>query len=193
LTIPEIASRAGVSRETFYEMYPTKQDVFVGAQKVGMHQALGVGVKAFEAAMPDWPRAIAAGVRALIAYLVSEPAHAHLSIVDAFGASPETIKVRDETLTAFATYFRRGYELARRDTGIPAIAADAVVGGAWQVLHHEIDDERFAELSEATPSLIYLLLTPFIGPRQAAKVALEPTANGERGAGSDDNGRRERA
>ena len=178
LTIPEIASRAGVSRETFYEMYPTKQDVFVGAQKVGMHQALRVGVEAFEAAMPDWPRAIAAGLRALIAYLVSEPAHAHLSIVDAFGASPATIKVRNETLTAFATYFRRGYELARRDAAVPAIAADAVVGGAWQVLHHEIDDERIAELSDATPPLIYLLLTPFIGARQAAKVALEPAANG---------------
>ena len=178
LTIPEIASRAGVSRETFYEMYPTKQDVFVGAQKVGMHQALRVAVEAFEAAMPDWPRAIAAGLRALIAYLVSEPAHAHLSIVDAFGASPATIKVRNETLTAFATYFRRGYELARRDAAVPAIAADAVVGGAWQVLHHEIDDERIAELSDATPPLIYLLLTPFIGARQAAKVALEPAANG---------------
>jgi AcrR family transcriptional regulator len=176
LTVSEIASRASVSHETFYEMYPTKQDAFVGAQKVGMHQALGVGVKAFEAAMPDWPRAIAAGVRALIAYLVSEPAHAHLSIVDAFGASPETIKVRDQALTAFATYFRRGYELARGDTGVPAIAADAGVGGAWQVVHHEIENERIAELPHATPRLIYLLLTPFIGPRPAAKVALEPAA-----------------
>jgi AcrR family transcriptional regulator len=193
LTIPEIASRAGVSRETFYEMYPTKRDVFVGAQKVGMHQALGVGVAAFEAAMPDWPRAIAAGVRALIAYLESEPEHAHLSIVDAFGANPDTIKVRNETLTAFATYFRRGYELAREEVGVPAIAADAVVGGAWQVLHHEIEDERIADLSDATPALIYLLLTPFIGPRQAAKVALEPTAKGERGPGSDDNGSRKAA
>jgi AcrR family transcriptional regulator len=176
LTVSEIASHASVSHETFYEMYPTKQDAFVGAQKVGMHQALGVGVEAFEAAMPDWPRAIAAGVRALIAYLVSEPAHAHLSIVDAFGASPETIKVRNEALTAFGTYFRRGYELARGETGVPAIAADAGVGGAWQVVHHEIENERIAELPHATPRLIYLLLTPFIGPRQATKVALEPAA-----------------
>ena len=42
LTIPEIASRANVSHETFYEMYPTKHDAFLGAQKIGLHQALRV-------------------------------------------------------------------------------------------------------------------------------------------------------
>src|SRR6476661_5693725 len=42
LTIPEIASRANVSHETFYEMYPTKHDAFLGAQKVGLHQALRI-------------------------------------------------------------------------------------------------------------------------------------------------------
>jgi AcrR family transcriptional regulator len=193
LTIPEIASRANVSHETFYEMYQTKQDAFVGAQKVGMHQALGVAVEAFEGTLPDWPRAIAAGLRALIAYLVSEPAHAHLSIVDAFGASPETIKVRNETLTAFATYFRRGYELAREEEGVPAIGADAGVGGAWQVLHHEIENERIAELPDTMPQLIYLLLTPFIGPKRAAKVALEPPAKDERVPGAATNGSGERA
>jgi AcrR family transcriptional regulator len=179
LTIPEIASRANVSHETFYEMYPTKLDAFVGAQKVGMHQAVGIGVAAFESAMPDWPRAVAAGLRALIAFLVSEPAHAHLSIVDAFGASPETVKIRNETMTVAAAYFRRGYELARGDADVPTIAADAGVGGAWQVLHHEIENDRIAELPDRTPQLIYLLLTPFIGPGRAAKVALEPPAEDE--------------
>jgi AcrR family transcriptional regulator len=188
LTIPEIASRANVSHETFYEMYPTKLDAFVGAQKVGMHQAVGIGVEAFESAMPDWPRAIAAGLRALIAYLVSEPAHAHLSIVDAFGASPQTIEIRNETLTIASAYFRRGYELAPGEEGAPTIAADAGVGGAWQVIHHEIENERIAELPERAPQLIYLLLTPFIGPKRAAKVALEPPAKNERVPGATTNG-----
>jgi AcrR family transcriptional regulator len=172
LTIPEIASRANVSHETFYEMYATKQDAFQGAQKVGMHQAFGVGFEAYEAVMPDWPRAIATGLRAVIAYLSSEPAHAHLSIVDAFGASPETIEIRDEILTAFATYFLPGYDLAPASVDVPAVAADAVVGGAWQVLHHYIEGGRIAELPDAAPALTYMLLTPFLGPKEATKAAL---------------------
>jgi AcrR family transcriptional regulator len=182
LTIPEIASRASVSHETFYEMYETKFAAFLAAQKVGMHQALGRGVQAWEAQMPDWPRAIAAGIRGVIEFLVAEPAHAHLTIVDAFGASPETIAIRDELLRAFAGYFDPGYDYATPPGHVvPAIAGEAVVGGVWQVIHHYIDSNRIAELPAALPQLTYMLLTPFLGAKEAAKVAL--AAGAEDGAG----------
>src|SRR5207302_3995204 len=69
LTIPEIARRASVSHQTFYDIYPSKHDAFLGAQKVGMLQALSRGVEAWEAKMPDWPQAIADGLRAVIDYI----------------------------------------------------------------------------------------------------------------------------
>jgi AcrR family transcriptional regulator len=172
LTIPEIARRASVSHQTFYDIYPSKHDAFLGAQKVGMHQALRMGVEAWEAQMPDWPRAISAGLRAVVDYLVSEPAHAHLSIVDTFGASPETIETREEILRAFATYFDPGYELAPEGREVPPIAAEAVVGGAWQVLHHYIENDRINELPGASSQLVYMLLAPFLGPASAARAAL---------------------
>jgi AcrR family transcriptional regulator len=180
LTIPEIARRASVSHQTFYEIYPSKHDAFLGAQKVGMHQALRMGAEAWGAEMPDWPRAIAAGLRAVVDYLVSEPAHAHLSIVDTFGASPETIETRDEILRAFATYFIPGYDLAPEGVEVPAIAAEAVVGGCWQVLHHYVENERINELPGAWPQLTYMLLTPFLGAEEAAAVAQRPLGEGEK-------------
>jgi AcrR family transcriptional regulator len=172
LTIPEIARRASVSHQTFYDIYASKHDAFLGAQKVGMLQALSHGVEAWEARMPDWPRAIADGLRAVIDYIVSEPAHAHLSIVDTFGASPETIETRDEILRGFATYFTPGYELAPEGVEVPAIAAEAVVGGCWQVLHYYVENDRIGELPAAAPQLTYMLLTPFLGPKRATEVAL---------------------
>jgi AcrR family transcriptional regulator len=171
LTIPEIASRANISHETFYEMYPTKQDAFFGAQKVGLHQALRITGEAYEAHEGDWPGGIAAGLRALIDYLCSEPTHAHLTLVDTFGASPETIDTRETALEAFIVYLRPGYELARPDIDVPEVAAEAIAGGIWQVLHHYIEHNRIDELCEVTPQLIYAVLTPFLGPNEAAKVA----------------------
>jgi AcrR family transcriptional regulator len=187
LTIPEIARRASVSHQTFYDIYPSKHDAFLGAQKVGMLQALRVGVEAWEAKMPDWPAAIAAGMGAVIDYVVSEPAHAHLSIVDTFGASPETIETRDEILRGFATYFDPGYELEGVD--VPPIAAEAAVGGAWQVLHYYIENSRTDELTAAAPQMTYMLLTPFLGPKQAAEVALRPAGRPKaaRQAGGEDS------
>jgi AcrR family transcriptional regulator len=173
LTIPAIAKRASVSHETFYAIYGSKHEAFLGAQKVGMHQALGVAGEAWEAQMPDWPRAIAAGLRALIDYVVSEADHAHLSIVDTFGASPETFAVREQMLSGFASYLSPGYDLAPAGATVPTIAAEAVVGGCWQVLHHYIDNDRLAELPGAAPQLTFMLLVPFLGPDVAAEVAAE--------------------
>jgi AcrR family transcriptional regulator len=172
LTIPEIARRANVSHQTFYEMYPTKHDAFLGTQKVGLHQALGVTVDAYEDNKEDWPRGVAAGLRALLGYLASEPAHAHLILVDTFAASPEAIEIRDTSIHAFAAYLQPGYHYASKDgTTVPGVVPEAIAGGIWQVLNFYIEDERTDELPDVAPQLIYAALTPFLGPKDAAKVA----------------------
>jgi AcrR family transcriptional regulator len=190
LTIPEIARRANVSHQTFYEMYPTKHDAFLGTQKVGLHQALGVTIAAYEENEEDWPRGVAAGLRALLGYLASEPAHAHLILVDTFAASPEAIEIRDTSIHAFAAYLQPGYHYAASSSSsngsagtssgggagavpsvAPGVAPEAIAGGIWQVLNYYIEDERTDELPEVAPQLIYAALTPFIGPKDAAKAA----------------------
>jgi AcrR family transcriptional regulator len=169
LTIPEIARRASVSNQTFYEMYSSKHEAFLGAQKVGMHQALRVTADAYEARRESWPAAVAAGLRALIGYLSSEPAHAHLSVVDTFAASPEALDIREASLGAFAAYLRHGQQSS---AGPPSTAAEAVAGGVWQVLHRYIADGRIGELRDISSQLVYLVLTPFVGGDEALEVAL---------------------
>jgi AcrR family transcriptional regulator len=172
LTIPEIARRANVSHQTFYDIYDSKHDAFLGAQKAGMHQALAVAVDAYQAQQDDWPQAARAGIRALLEYLASEPAHAHLSVVETFAAYPETLEIRDATLAAFATYFEPAYELARGHVEVPAIAGEAIAGGIWQVIRHYVENDCTAELPGAAAQLTYFALTPFLGQAAAAKIAL---------------------
>ncbi len=171
LTIPEIASRANVSHETFYEMYPTKHDAFLGTQKVGLHQALRVTAEAYGANEAEWHDGVAAGIHALTEFVCSEPAHAHLTLVDTFGASPAAIEIRESALAAFTDYLHPGFEHAPAHLEVPQIAAEAVAGGIWQVLHHYIEHERMHELCDAAPQLVYLTLNPFTGPELAAETA----------------------
>lgn len=170
LTIPEIARRASVSHQTFYEMYPTKEDAFLGAQKVGLHQALGIAVQAYEAQGEDWPMGVAAGIRALLDYLASEPAHAHLTVVDTFAASPLAIEIRDTGLHAFAAYLQPGYHYASAHS-VPGIAPEAIAGGIWQVLHNHIEHEHIEDITGLAPQLVYVALAPFIGGKEAGRIA----------------------
>ena len=172
LTIPAIAKRANVSHQTFYDIYSSKHDAFLGAQKVGMHQAVQITDAAYRRHPDDWPRAVAAGARALIDFLVSEPAHAHLSLVDTFASCPEALEIRSATIQGFAAYLAPGYELAGEEANVPAVAAEAIAGGAWQIMHHYIDNDCIAELGQAVPQLTYFALTPFLGAERAASYAL---------------------
>jgi AcrR family transcriptional regulator len=171
LTIPEIARRANVSHQTFYEMYPTKHDAFLGAQKVGLHQALQITVQAYETQGDDWPMGVAAGIRALLDYLASEPAHAHLTVVDTFAASPLATEIRDTGLHAFAAYLQPGYHYAPAGRSIPGIAPEAIAGGIWQVLHNHIEHDHIEQIAELGPQLVYVALAPFLGGKEAARVA----------------------
>jgi AcrR family transcriptional regulator len=172
LTVPEIARRANISHQTFYDIYASKHEAFLGALKVGLHQALTIAIEAYQAHEDDWPRAAHAGIGALLEFLASEPAHAHLSLVDTFAACPQALEIRDSTLRAFAAYFAPAYELARDQFDVPAIAGEAIAGGIWQVLHHYIENDCIAELPAALPQLTYFALTPFLGPAAATEYSL---------------------
>jgi len=168
-TIPEIARRANISHQTFYEIYETKHDAFLGALKVSVHQALGVFARAYDARSDDWPRALSGALRALIEYVVAEPVHAHLSLVDTFAASPDAIEIRDSALNAFAAYLDPGYALARGHRDVPVIAAEAITGGVWQILHDYVDAGRITELPDLVPQVSYLALVPFLGADAAVE------------------------
>jgi AcrR family transcriptional regulator len=176
LTVPEIARRANVSHQTFYSIYASKHEAFLGALKVGLHRALTISVEAYQAHGDDWPRAARAALGALLEFLASEPAHAHLSLVDTFAACPQALEIRNSTLQAFAAYFGPAYELARDRFDAPAIAGEAIAGGVWQILHHYIENDCTAELPGALPQLTYFALTPFVGPTAASAYALADSA-----------------
>ncbi len=168
LTIPEIARRANVSHQTFYSIYPSKHDAFLGAQKVGMHQALRVTVDAYRADEADWPRAVAGGLRALALYLAAEPDHARLTMVDTYAASPQAIATREAAMIAFRAYLAPGF---KRAPDRHPLTAEALVGGIWQLLHHYVERGCARELPGLTPQLTYFALTPFLGAEHAASVA----------------------
>ena len=134
-----------------------------------MHQALRVTVAAYRAHEHDWPQAVAAGLRALAAYLASEPDHARLTMVETYAASPTAIATREAAMAAFRAYLAPGF---KRAPDQHPLVAEALVGGIWQLLHHYVERGDACELPALAPQLTYFALTPFIGAEPAAAVAL---------------------
>jgi hypothetical protein len=130
-----------------------------------------VTAEAYQAHAGEWADGVAAGLHALMEYVCSEPTHAHLTLVDTFGASPEAIEIRENALRSFIAFLQPGFAQGAVDVDAPEVAAEAVAGGIWQVLHHYIEQRRVDELCDAAPQLIFLTLSPFIGSDAAAEIA----------------------
>ncbi|HEU5141926.1 MAG TPA: TetR/AcrR family transcriptional regulator [Solirubrobacterales bacterium] len=171
-TIAHITRAAAVSRRTFYEHFPSKDDCFVAAYESVMGELQERVSEAFEAE-EDWPQAIKAGIAAMLGFLSSEPNLARLCMVEALVAGPVVVERYDAAIQSFVPYFREGREgrppevLAR----LSPTTEEALVGGMVSLISRRIIAGRTAELEELLPDLVEFTLTPYLGSKEASKVA----------------------
>jgi AcrR family transcriptional regulator len=164
LTIPAISARAGVSNQTFYASFASKDDAFLAAFDDAAARALSHSAEA-PAAGPGWPRAVCASIEALLTFLACDPAFSRMAFFDVLAAGPAAFERSELVLNAFAALLAPGFALR---PALPALVGQAIVGGIWGVLHCEIAAERTLQLPELAPCISYIALAPFVGAADAA-------------------------
>jgi AcrR family transcriptional regulator len=172
LRMPLITAAAGVSNQTFYEYFSNKHEAFMACYDRISRRALAAVLAGFQAA-PDWPHAIRASLDTLLSFIAAEPEFARLALFEVLAAGPEArmrAEARTETFTAMMT---PGSPAMTQGSGSRQLLGALVSGGAWGVIQHHIIHGRTRRLTELTPSLTYMVLTPFVGAEQAAEVARE--------------------
>lgn len=132
-TVADILARAGVSRETFYQQFASKQDAFMAAFDAA-------GEIALESLAVGWDDAlVASGATpidrfdaALVAYLdalVARPAFARTFLVEVYAAGPEAIARRAafQARVVDAMVERLGFGETRRFACELVVAATAAL------------------------------------------------------------------
>ena len=102
-TVLQIAKQAGVSRKTFYELYDTKEDVFLDtyrAVEVLVTVAPATGTLQ-DAALGDWRTELPALVERMLAVLALAPAATRMFFLEALGAGPRVRARRNEAIAEF--------------------------------------------------------------------------------------------
>lgn len=170
LTVDGIAERAAVSLQTFYEHFNGKEDAFLVAYEVGHARGLSIVERAF-ANQADWRFGVRAGIAALLDFLASEPAFAHLALVDALTATRRTAERASSGVTAYAEMLIPGANDAI-DLALPAaVTIEAVAGGLCELCLTYALLGQVNRLTELLPRATYFALAPFIGPEQAGGIA----------------------
>jgi AcrR family transcriptional regulator len=171
LSVDGIVREAAVSWHTFYEHFGDKEDAFLVTYEVGHAKGLAVVEEAY-ASEPDWRRGVRAAMGALLRFLASEPAFAHLALVDCLVATDTSAERSSAGASGFAQLLVPGLEELPRELRPPAVTVDAVTGGIFELCLAYTLHGRTRELPGLAPTLSYFALTPFIGAQDAARLAL---------------------
>lgn len=158
LTIPAISGAAGVSNATFYEHFSSKEEAFVAAFDALAKQALRATAAA-AAGREDWGEAVGAGMRGLLEFTAANRLFARLAFFELPTAGANALDRADATTKRF-TAFLAPAALPAEIEAPPAVVVEAIGGGIWAVIQHEIAHGREASLAEIASEITWIALAP---------------------------------
>ena len=160
-TVADIATRAGVSKKTFYQHFPDKLACFLAAHEIGCHAMLGASTSASVAALEAGADAIEqlrCANRAYLQFLVDEEPYARMFFLETLAAGPEAIASYWLCRDAFATSLRVWHERARQDhrkwPAAAPLAYEAALGATHDLALARIATGRTAELATLDDSVL---------------------------------------
>jgi AcrR family transcriptional regulator len=164
LSAPHIAEEAGLSIDTFLELFENPRQCFVAALDM-----LG-GDLLEEVADPalvssQWPTAVCHAIDRLTAHLVEHPASAVTLAAKTFdagiGVIEDMVTLADEVTTLLT-------EGAPRRSG-SRLAPEWISGALAHTLHTEVLSGRAHLLGNLAEHFSFAVLAPYIGPEQAVQ------------------------
>ena len=162
--VHHVCQRAGVSRRTFYGLYADRVACAIDAQQEAFDRLLAHLQRAVADAGGAWEDRAVAVVQALLGAWDADRVVAHLCLVASAGGTGEALALRRATIA----------EIVALLAGAPEqpLAAEPVLAGAlgsvWELAFRELTDDTNNAIGELAGVAIYLLLSPFVGRRQAA-------------------------
>lgn len=176
-TIEDVIEAATVSRETFDEMFASKEACFLEAYDAVINVLVAHVSTAFESTVGQpWQDRIAAALRALVDLLAAEHDIARMAMVEVTAVG-EDARIRYRAALGRFTYFlEEGRTASPQGEELPADTARFAIGGATSMIFDEVRAGRGPDLRGLLPDLLFAVLMPYLGP-EAAEVEMRRVAH----------------
>lgn len=170
ITISDVVRKAKVSRRVFYANFESKEECFLAAFDVVVDHLREL-IAAAAAPQPDWPHRAIAATRAVLAFLAAEPDLARLCIVESRGAGPAVTARFAAAAGELAPALRQGRAERPEGDRLPASTEDSTIGSLVSLAHRKVAAGEAAQLEDLLPDCAELVLLPYLGPAETARIA----------------------
>lgn len=175
MSVEEIIGTAGVSRRTFYDTFSGKEEAFLAALDEVVTTLLDRVGEAYRAS-DSFPAGVRESLAAFLQFVVDEPHHADMLLIESLAAGPAAIERRNRTLTTFASMLRTSAERLIGERRPPDLTAETLVGGIYEVVYSRVIAGETKDLMSLLPDLAYSMMQPYIGDKAARREATVPVS-----------------
>jgi AcrR family transcriptional regulator len=176
-TVGRVCEQAGVSRRTFYELFPDREACLLAAFDQAIERIAHKLAPIYTSDL-RWYERVRGALSHLLQHLDAEPDVACLCVVEAPRAGAELLEHRRRALAVLARAVDEGRGEARAGSGPPPLTAQGVVGGALSVIHARLLESAsqlaWRPLAELTAPLMAMIVHPYLGPTAARKELERP-------------------
>ncbi|HEY1853750.1 MAG TPA: TetR/AcrR family transcriptional regulator [Solirubrobacterales bacterium] len=168
-TVGDVLERAGVGRETFYELFSDKRDCMLAAH-AHLVDELECRVREAYLGTAPWPNRVREAVATALEFFAERPLGARFMLVELFAVGAPARERFQQGFNRFVALLEEGLDEGRVN-GSPVRPTSLAVGAVAARTYEEVVVGRAAELPELTPQLTYELLVPFLGEAAAEEAA----------------------
>lgn len=170
VTLTDIVKHAKVSRRVFYANFEGKEQCFLAAFEVvlsHLHELVAEAVDGVD----GWPQRAIAATRATLSFLSSEPDLARLCLVESRSAGPAVAARFNEAVGEMAPLLQRGRAERPEAARLPDSTEDSTIGSLVSLAYRKVVAGEAKQLEELLPDCAELVLLPYLGPTEAARLS----------------------
>ncbi len=172
VTLADVVRQAKVSRRVFYANFESKEQCFLAAFEVVVDHLRELLAEAV-AGVEGWPRQAIAATRATLAFLAAEPELARLCLVESRAAGPAVTARFNEAVGEIAPLLRQGRSARPEAARLPDSTEDSTIGSLVSLAQRKVAAGEATHLEDLLPDCAELVLLPYLGPAEAARLARE--------------------
>jgi AcrR family transcriptional regulator/DNA-binding MarR family transcriptional regulator len=173
VTVAHIASRARVSRRTFYELFENREDCLLAALESVVETVREELARAGLDGLP-WRERVRTGLWTILSFFEREPVLARVCVVQALRGGPRVLERRECVLSELARVVDAGRLESVKSVECPPVTAEGLVGAGFSIVYGRLLRGEHEPLTGLLGELMGLIVLPYQGPVAARQEQARP-------------------
>jgi AcrR family transcriptional regulator len=174
VTVADIASRARVSRRTFYDLFASREDCLLAMLDDAVSR---VEQDLAQAGLEDdapWVERVRMGLWRILCFLDQDPVLARVCVVQSARGTRRVLEAREALLARMASVLQQGGAQNTRAAQAPVLMAEGLAGAALAIVYKRLLNGERAPLAGLHGELMGMFVLPYLGSAAASRERKRP-------------------